>query len=147
MLILTLALCLQKARWKVTNKETMSILTEETGASITNKGIFYDKGKEPDYDDPPKLHLLIESNDEARVSRILIVSPQFAHDSANRSKWLFNLSSEFCSMLRSVWHKQSNDSKGQRADIRSKEYEHIRYECSDYAAQTHAWHHGNALLC
>lgn len=58
----------QKARWKVTNKETMSALVENSGASITNKGVFYDKGKEPkDENDPPKLHLLIESNDEHRI--------------------------------------------------------------------------------
>lgn len=42
-------------------------LNEITGASITNKGVFYDKGKEPGPEDPPKLHLLIESNDEMRV--------------------------------------------------------------------------------
>lgn len=58
----------QKARWKVTNKETMSSLTENSGASVTNKGVFYEKGHEPKSDDdPPKLHLLIESNDEHKV--------------------------------------------------------------------------------
>ena len=30
----------QKARWRVTNKETMSQLIEMTGASVTNKGEF-----------------------------------------------------------------------------------------------------------
>ena len=39
-----------------------------TGASVTNKGIYYEQGKEPGPDQPPKLHLLIESNDEFRVS-------------------------------------------------------------------------------
>jgi hypothetical protein len=34
---------------------------------VTNKGIFYEHGKEPPLDAPPKLHLLIESNDEFRV--------------------------------------------------------------------------------
>lgn len=74
----------QKARWKVTNKETMSQvcdilhlevdltvvqLVEETGASVTNKGIYYDAGKEPvGPEAPPKLHLLVESNDEMKVS-------------------------------------------------------------------------------
>lgn len=43
-------------------------LVESTGASITNKGVFYEPGKEPGPDELPKLHLLIESNDEFRVS-------------------------------------------------------------------------------
>jgi ATP-dependent RNA helicase DDX46/PRP5 len=30
-------------------------------------GIYYDSGKEPPPDGPPKLHLLIESNEEFRV--------------------------------------------------------------------------------
>ncbi|EJU06234.1 P-loop containing nucleoside triphosphate hydrolase protein [Dacryopinax primogenitus] len=57
----------QKARWKVTNKETMSQLIDMTGASVTNKGVYYDPGKEPPLEGPPKLHLLIESNEEYRV--------------------------------------------------------------------------------
>ncbi|KAG8887018.1 pre-mRNA processing RNA-helicase [Tulasnella sp. 332] len=57
----------QKARWRVTNKETM--LVDMTGASVTNKGIYYEAGKEPGPDQPPKLHLLIESNDEFRVEQ------------------------------------------------------------------------------
>lgn len=44
-----------------------------TGASVTNKGIFYEAGKEPStMDAPPKLHLLIESNEEWRVRRKVI---------------------------------------------------------------------------
>jgi ATP-dependent RNA helicase DDX46/PRP5 len=56
-----------------------------TGASVTNKGrfygghtdnailiiitgIYYEAGKEPPPEGPPKLHLLIESNEEYRVS-------------------------------------------------------------------------------
>jgi hypothetical protein len=56
-----------------------------TGASVTNKGVFfahydsvnltrrsqgiyYETGKEPPVEGPPKLHLLIESNEEYRVS-------------------------------------------------------------------------------
>jgi len=39
-----------------------------TGASVTNKGIYYETGKEPPAEGPPKLHLLIESNEEFRVS-------------------------------------------------------------------------------
>lgn len=44
---------------------------ESTGASITNKGIFYEPGKEPGPNDLPKLHLLIESNEEFRVGSML----------------------------------------------------------------------------
>ena len=43
-------------------------LIEQSGASVTNKGIYYEAGKEPPSEGPPKLHLLIESNDEYRVS-------------------------------------------------------------------------------
>jgi ATP-dependent RNA helicase DDX46/PRP5 len=81
----------QKARWKATNKEQMVQLQELSGASITNKGecwsnggevglskliichgftfkgIFYEAGKEPGLGQEPKLHLLIESNEEFRV--------------------------------------------------------------------------------
>ncbi|KAJ3540022.1 hypothetical protein NMY22_g4471 [Coprinellus aureogranulatus] len=59
----------QKARWRVTNKETMVQLIDMTGASVTNKGIYYEPGKEPPAEGPPKLHLLIESNDERRVEQ------------------------------------------------------------------------------
>lgn len=56
-----------------------------TGASVTNKGlsvslsaqastnhlsgIYYESGKEPPLEGPPKLHLLIESNEEYRVEQ------------------------------------------------------------------------------
>ncbi|KIJ70226.1 hypothetical protein HYDPIDRAFT_35642 [Hydnomerulius pinastri MD-312] len=59
----------QKARWRVTNKETMVQLIDMTGASVTNKGIYYDTGKEPPAEGPPKLHLLVESNEEYRVEQ------------------------------------------------------------------------------
>jgi ATP-dependent RNA helicase DDX46/PRP5 len=59
----------QKARWRVTNKETMVQLVDMTGASVTNKGIYYEGGKEPPIDGPPKLHLLVESNEEYRVEQ------------------------------------------------------------------------------
>ncbi|TFK94684.1 P-loop containing nucleoside triphosphate hydrolase protein [Polyporus arcularius HHB13444] len=59
----------QKARWRVTNKETMVQLIDMTGASVTNKGIYYEPGKEPPPEGPPKLHLLIESNEEFRVEQ------------------------------------------------------------------------------
>ncbi len=44
-----------------------------TGASVTNKGIYYDTGKEPPFEGPPKLHLLVESNEEFRVSMFTYV--------------------------------------------------------------------------
>ncbi|CCM04836.1 uncharacterized protein FIBRA_07029 [Fibroporia radiculosa] len=59
----------QKARWRVTNKETMVQLIDMTGASVTNKGIYYEQAKEPPPEGPPKLHLLIESNEEWRVEQ------------------------------------------------------------------------------
>ncbi|KAH0840059.1 hypothetical protein J3R83DRAFT_1026 [Lanmaoa asiatica] len=62
----------QKARWRVTNKETMVQLIDMTGASVTNKGkwrIYYETGKEPPSEGPPKLHLLVESNEEYRVEQ------------------------------------------------------------------------------
>ncbi|KIM68651.1 hypothetical protein SCLCIDRAFT_1208848 [Scleroderma citrinum Foug A] len=59
----------QKARWRVTNKETMVQLIDMTGASVTNKGIYYESAKEPPVDGPPKLHLLVESNEEWRVEQ------------------------------------------------------------------------------
>lgn len=62
----------QKARWRATNKETMGHLVETSGTSITNKGVFYEKGKEPENeDDPPKLHLLVESNEEHRIKYVI----------------------------------------------------------------------------
>ncbi|OCF35417.1 pre-mRNA-processing ATP-dependent RNA helicase PRP5 [Kwoniella heveanensis BCC8398] len=57
----------QKARWKATNKEQMTLLQEISGASITMKGIYYPPGEEPGPGQEPKLSLLIESNDEHRV--------------------------------------------------------------------------------
>ncbi|WVF72281.1 pre-mRNA-processing ATP-dependent RNA helicase PRP5 [Kwoniella sp. CBS 6097] len=57
----------QKARWKATNKEQMTLLQEISGASITMKGIYYPPGEEPSPGQEPKLSLLIESNDEHRV--------------------------------------------------------------------------------
>ena len=45
--------------------------TTTTGASITNKGAFYERGREPHPGDPPKLSLLIESNDSFRVEHAI----------------------------------------------------------------------------
>ncbi|WWC90123.1 pre-mRNA-processing ATP-dependent RNA helicase PRP5 [Kwoniella dendrophila CBS 6074] len=57
----------QKARWKATNKEQMTLLQEISGASITMKGLYYPPGTDPGPGEEPKLSLLIESNDERRV--------------------------------------------------------------------------------
>jgi ATP-dependent RNA helicase DDX46/PRP5 len=35
-------------------------------------GIYYEQGKEPPLEGPPKLHLLVESNEEYRVSKIYV---------------------------------------------------------------------------
>ncbi|RXK38314.1 pre-mRNA-processing ATP-dependent RNA helicase PRP5 [Tremella mesenterica] len=57
----------QKARWKATNKEQMTLLAEISGASVTMRGVYYPPGEEPPPGGEPKLHLLIESNDEMKV--------------------------------------------------------------------------------
>jgi ATP-dependent RNA helicase DDX46/PRP5 len=57
----------QKARWKATNKEQMTLLAEVSGASITMRGSYYPPGEEPKIGGEPKLYLLIESNDELKV--------------------------------------------------------------------------------
>lgn len=58
----------QKARWKATNKEQMTLLAELSGASVTMRGIYYPPGEEPKVGGEPKLHLLIESNDREKVA-------------------------------------------------------------------------------
>lgn len=39
------------------------------GLDVAFIGIYYESGKEPPAEGPPKLHLLIESNEEFRVRR------------------------------------------------------------------------------
>ncbi|CDR87682.1 related to RNA helicase [Sporisorium scitamineum] len=82
----------QRARWRVTNKETMSHLIESTGASITNKGVFYKEGTEPQPGEPPKLQLLIESNTKSMVEdavreiqRLLVEATQAALEAEARN--------------------------------------------------------------
>lgn len=82
----------QRARWRVTNKETMTNLISETGASITNKGIYYEKGREPTVGEPPKLQLLVESNDETKVEaavreikQLLLEATQAAFEAEQRN--------------------------------------------------------------
>ena len=53
-------------------------LIDMTGASVTNKGIYYEHGKEPPAEGPPKLHLLIESNEEFRVRQTYCTFMNFA---------------------------------------------------------------------
>ncbi|WWD15835.1 pre-mRNA-processing ATP-dependent RNA helicase PRP5 [Kwoniella shandongensis] len=82
----------QKARWKATNKEQMTLLQEISGASITMKGVYYPPGEEPGAGQEPKLSLLIESNDEMRVRaavdeirRVLVEGSVQALNNADRA--------------------------------------------------------------
>ncbi|KAI9309408.1 P-loop containing nucleoside triphosphate hydrolase protein [Cunninghamella echinulata] len=53
----------QKARWKVTNKEQISQISEITGAAITTRGTFFPAGKQPGPNER-KLYLFIEGDSE-----------------------------------------------------------------------------------
>lgn len=57
----------QKARWAVTNRTNVAKILESTGTSITTKGTFYEKGKEPGPTDLPKLYILVEGDTELAV--------------------------------------------------------------------------------
>lgn len=58
----------QKARWSVTNRTNVAKVLDSTGASITNKGQYYDpNGEGPKEGEPPKLFLLIEGDTENQV--------------------------------------------------------------------------------
>jgi ATP-dependent RNA helicase DDX46/PRP5 len=57
----------QKARWAVTNRTNVAKILEQTGVSITSKGVYYGTGKEPGVGDLPKLYLLVEGDTEAVV--------------------------------------------------------------------------------
>lgn len=56
----------QHARWKITHRETIAQINELTGAAITIRGRFYDKGEKIP-DDDRKLYLLIEGPTVAKV--------------------------------------------------------------------------------
>ncbi|KAK4987654.1 pre-mRNA processing RNA-helicase [Elasticomyces elasticus] len=58
----------QKARWAVTNRTNVAKILEATGTSITTKGSFYDKGKEPGQGENPKLYILVEGDTEVVVT-------------------------------------------------------------------------------
>ncbi|TKA65332.1 hypothetical protein B0A55_10571 [Friedmanniomyces simplex] len=57
----------QKARWAVTNRTNVAKILESSGTSITSKGVFYDKGKEPEAGQLPKLYILVEGDTEVAV--------------------------------------------------------------------------------
>nr|OQO20375.1 hypothetical protein B0A51_09962 [Rachicladosporium sp. CCFEE 5018] len=50
----------QKARWAVTNRTNTSKILDQSQVSITTKGNYYDKGKEPQPGELPKLYILVE---------------------------------------------------------------------------------------
>ncbi|KAL1920340.1 uncharacterized protein VTP21DRAFT_1486 [Calcarisporiella thermophila] len=56
----------QKARWRINNKETISQITEDTGAAITTRGTYFPPGKQPGPGER-KLYLVIEGDTEMMV--------------------------------------------------------------------------------
>jgi ATP-dependent RNA helicase DDX46/PRP5 len=87
----------QKARWKATNKEQMTMLSEISGASITMRGVYYPPGEDPPISGEPKLHLLLESNDEMKVKaaideirRNLVEASMLALDVSRSSLFLLD---------------------------------------------------------
>ncbi|KAI8145058.1 P-loop containing nucleoside triphosphate hydrolase protein [Fennellomyces sp. T-0311] len=58
----------QKARWRVTNKEQISQITEVSGAAITTRGTFFPPGKQPGPNER-KLYLFIEGDSELVVEK------------------------------------------------------------------------------
>ncbi|KAJ1935374.1 pre-mRNA processing RNA-helicase [Linderina macrospora] len=58
----------QKARWRATNRETLSQIIEQTGAAITTRGVFVPPGKAVP-EGERKLYLSIESDSERSVEQ------------------------------------------------------------------------------
>ncbi|KAJ1837937.1 pre-mRNA processing RNA-helicase, partial [Coemansia sp. RSA 2708] len=58
----------KKARWRATNRETLSQVIEQSGAAITMRGIFVPPGK-PVPEGERKLHLSIEADTERAVEQ------------------------------------------------------------------------------
>lgn len=58
----------QKARWKVTNKEQIASITENSGAAITTRGSYYGPGKQPGLNDR-KLYLFIEGESKMIIDK------------------------------------------------------------------------------
>jgi ATP-dependent RNA helicase DDX46/PRP5 len=56
----------QKARWAVTNRTNIAKVLEQTGASITTKGSFYENGRLPGPGES-KLHLVVEGETPVQV--------------------------------------------------------------------------------
>ncbi|CAG8441068.1 2427_t:CDS:10 [Funneliformis caledonium] len=60
----------QKARWKVTNKEQISQITELTGAAITTRGTYFAPGRQPaPGSGERKLYLFVEGENEYVVEK------------------------------------------------------------------------------
>ncbi|ORY54037.1 P-loop containing nucleoside triphosphate hydrolase protein [Neocallimastix californiae] len=58
----------QKARWRVTNRDQITMLTELTGAAITTRGTFFPPGKQPGPNER-KLYLFIEGETQLIVDK------------------------------------------------------------------------------
>jgi len=58
----------QKARWRVTNKDQITMITELTGAAITTRGTFFPSGKQPGPNER-KLYLFIEGETQLIVDK------------------------------------------------------------------------------
>jgi ATP-dependent RNA helicase DDX46/PRP5 len=60
----------QKARWAVTNRTNIAKVLEQTGASITTKGTFFQNGRLPGPGES-KLHLLVEGETPVQVENAM----------------------------------------------------------------------------
>ena len=58
----------QQARWKITHRETLSPITEDTGCAITSRGTYIPPGRKPGPGEV-KLYLLVEAPSENALSR------------------------------------------------------------------------------
>ncbi|KAL7750433.1 pre-mRNA processing RNA-helicase [Sorochytrium milnesiophthora] len=58
----------QKARWRVTNKEQISQISEISGAAITTRGTFFEPGKQPK-DGERKLYLFLEGETQLALDK------------------------------------------------------------------------------
>ncbi|KAJ3012913.1 pre-mRNA processing RNA-helicase [Thoreauomyces humboldtii] len=58
----------QKARWRVTNREQISQITELSGAAITTRGTFFTPGKQPGPNER-KLYLFIEGDTQLVIDK------------------------------------------------------------------------------
>ncbi|KAI9091557.1 ATP-dependent RNA helicase Prp11 [Phlyctochytrium arcticum] len=58
----------QKARWRVTNKEQISQITELSGAAITTRGTYFAPGKQPTGNER-KLYLFIEGDSQLVIDK------------------------------------------------------------------------------